>query len=239
LVNQKGTIPVLIDASASMSIFEPGSELMQKLHLLQDIEQTKKKYGNTFTFYGFGDSLRPIKELSSLPFNDRRSFFPQSFRPKDFQQANELIIVSDANWSNTRIPFEILSDKRIYYVPLSNPKQRPFLQIKHVDVPQTTIVDSQSIAKTEIEGYFIRTDTITVNLKRKSTVIFSEKIHVDSGYNKRTLPLRLPNKELGHYLYAIDVQGAGDSLDASHQFTHQVVPRHFSFVLGKWEIRRD
>ena len=118
IASSKKTIPILIDLSSSMQLFNADSifTLLSKLYLSPSLEKSQES--PEFIFFGFGDSLRTIKDLESLEFNDRNSIFPRFFNERQIKNCRKILLFSDGNWSNTLSQKNILHEKECFYIPL-------------------------------------------------------------------------------------------------------------------------
>ena len=186
-------VPVLIDCSRSMNIVTTDSAIVNSIKKLQRYHGLDKKQIQ-FAWYGFGDSLRRLKEPLALKFNDRRSYFPSSPDDKILQRAHEVIMISDGNWSNMSPGRDFFYEKSVYFLPLPGAHPRPSLTltVAHPEVV-TVSVDSAAKIATELDGRLGKRGTVSVTVHETGRLLVRREISVDSGFFRDTVVLPVPS----------------------------------------------
>lgn len=218
-------IPVLIDASLSMSLFHPDTTILSFIQKLQQINNSSTEKSRKFEFYVFGDSLRKLDNPGHLKFIDKQSKFPIN-SGKNISTSRELIIITDANWSNS-FPLDAFADKNIHYLELSGFKQQPFLRFVNLELPSSPS-DSLVTIPLTIEG---RTETkkpVEIVVTESGRVVSKHSFAENPGYFKRTLNINLPPATPGKHLYRFRVSQE-DSLQAYAYDIHYIRPRYFTY----------
>jgi hypothetical protein len=221
-------IPVLIDASQSMSLFEVDSAVTPFLNKLQqsnDFSDTKSK---KYQLILFGDSVRKVTDFNKISFTDKRSVFP-SAHDKMLNNSNVFFIISDANWSNT-VPLDFFSNKTIYYLQLPELKRSPFLRILSSEFSPSK-AGSASVLHLTIEGRIVEDKPITISVVEKNRLITEQVLNEAPGFFKRTLDLKIPTASPGKHLYRINAVHS-DSLRSSASILRYVTPDKFLYQLS-------
>ncbi len=228
LSSNNNNIPVLVDVSQSMSLFEPDSTIIPLLNKLQQINDSNGTKSNKFQFILFGDSVRNATDLRKINFNDNRSEFPSAY-DKMLNNSNVLFIISDANWSNT-VPLDFFSNKTIHYLKLPKFKHAPFLRILNSEVFHSK-TNSSSVLRLTIEGRIEQEKPITISVVEKQRLIGEQILNERPGFFKRTLELKLPAASPGKHLYRISAAHSG-SLFTSAYILRYATPDKFLFQLS-------
>lgn len=221
----QNNIPVLVDASMSMSLFQPESSIITFLNKLQIINQNSDSKSKKFKLFTFGDSLRNLDKPELLNFKDKKSVFPLNMEKK-LSTASDIIIVSDANWSNS-INTDDIADKNIHYLKLSNFRQKQFLHINNSEISSTP-ADSPAILLINLEGVSEIENPLKIDITENNKPIVQTSFKLDPGYFKRTFKVILPPTFAGKHIYRINAL-ISDSL---HTFAYNVRysrPSYFFF----------
>lgn len=221
-------IPVLIDNSESMSLFELDSTVIPFLNRLQQINDSSDTKSKKYQFILFGDSVRNVTDFKRINFTDKRSEFPSAHN-KMLNNNNVFFIISDANWSNT-VPLDFFSNKTIYYLQLPKFKHPPFLRILSSEISPSK-ADSASVLHLTIEGRLVEDKPITISVVEKERLIGEQVLNETPGFFKRTLELKLPAASPGKHLYRIGAVHC-DSLHTSTSILRYVTPDKFLYQLS-------
>lgn len=221
------TIPVLIDASRSMSLFQPESTVLPFLNKLQYINNLIDTKSKKYQFFLFGDSLRSITNLNELKFLDNLSEFPTTHK-KFTSSSHELIIVSDANWSNS-VTSDFFSNKTIRYLQLPSFRPHPYLRILNSEF-SSSHADSLSLLYLTIEGRIEENKEVRVTVMENGKSISEQILNEPPGYFKRTLNIKLPATAPGKHLYRLKAV-CSDSLYANAYAVRDVAPGNFIYQI--------
>ena len=227
LTSSSTTIPVLIDASLSMSLFQPESSIVPFLHILSSGENSKETR-REFAYFLFGDSLRKWNAHDPLNFSDKQSFFPFQMKHPLLRQSQEIIIISDANWSNPVLSTDLLSEKTVYYLKLPAPHRNDFLSIAAPEI-QTAVTDSLHEIPALLEGFFSKASTIHLKAYLNNSAFFSKEIQIDSGYHLDTVRIPVTTRKKGKYLIRIEAQT--DSLRSLCHSSQHILPGSFRYIM--------
>ncbi|NLG17761.1 MAG: hypothetical protein GX556_10560 [Fibrobacter sp.] len=219
-------VSVLIDASISMQLFNSDSTINSFLLNLQNRRVNGK---DCFSFYLFGDSLRKIEKVQKVSFSDRSSFFPQYLQHNSLKNTGELIIISDANWSNAAFSPEPFYDKNVRFALLPPPGKKPFLKIK---APETLILpaDSSVSVPVELEGVIAGNENPSVTVYESGKALIQKTIKADSGYFSTIVNLILPAASPGKHLYRIEAFSRIDSTRSTAWLLHHALPQTFTWA---------
>lgn len=221
-------IPVLIDASRSMTLFRPESSVVKFMETLEYANDHSEKKSRKYRFFLFGDSLRHIKSSDELRFTDQTSDFPHH-NDKIITNAQDMIIISDANWSNS-VPVEHFSDKSIRYLKLSSFTPLPFININRSNFSDS-VPDSSSIITIGFEGRIDKPGPVNIKISENGKVIARQDLNENStGYFKHDIKLKLPKPVPGKHLYRIEISHS-DTISASTYCIKHTLPESFAYSL--------
>lgn len=212
-------IPMLLDASLSMSLFSADS-------LVERIEQSldsmgHKEDGPSIVPILFGDSMRPAAHSGSYAPVDESSFFPSPADHPILRNASDIIIVSDANLSNASSVQRMIAEKNVWYQTLPPPRTVPYISCT---IPDSVVSASGSFRKLEIlcRGTASRDALIKVTVT-DSTVLLPDSFTVDAGQFSRGVTIELPPQRPGMHIYRILVANRTDSLETERVVLHHSV----------------
>jgi uncharacterized protein YbcV (DUF1398 family) len=169
-------------------------------------------------FFYFGDSLRKATDIHQLKFTDKKSHFPFPLDNKLSPDYSELIIISDANWTNTTSPFETLSEKAIYYLNLPAPEAQSYIRLT---IPgHESVLNDSSKFKIGLEGRKGSDQSVILTVSENNTLITKQLIPLDTGYFNKEIEVDLPKSIAGKHLFRIDASIPAESL---RTMSHQVV----------------
>jgi hypothetical protein len=224
LANKNSDIPVLVDASMSMRLFNPDSSVLPFLRRLDSLKKTLPGHPG-FKFYFFGDSMREFSPVQAADFPDLHSFLPSAIREKAIRDAQFVLIISDGNLSNFSAPKGILQEKPCYYLKLPPALPMPFLQSELVSVRESVPLDSPSAAVLQVHGFNAKPRTVQLTCKQGPLPVAQRIIKADSGYYSDTVTLRLPASRQGRFIYMVSVRNTADTLRSTLFFSQTVIPQ--------------
>jgi hypothetical protein len=224
LATKHTAIPVLVDASMSMRLFNPDSSVLPFLRRLDSLKKVSP--GNLgFKFYFFGDSVREFSPMNAADFSDLHSFLPSAIREKTIRDAQLVLIVSDGNLSNLSAPKGILQDKSCYYLKLPSVSPRPFLQSELISGRESVPLDSPSAAVIQVRGFNVKPRPIQLTCRQGALPVAQRTVKADSGYYSDTVTLRLPAAHQGRFVYTVSAQITADTLRSALFFSQTVIPQ--------------
>jgi hypothetical protein len=225
-------VPVLVDVSKSMQLFAHDTAVKTVLSALEKWNGDHAEKKRNFTFYCFGDSLRPGFKQAMCSFPDRRSFLPESFKDKALRRANAMLLISDGNWTNTSLPADNYLDKSVLYLPLhGTPEHRPFLQMEIRDFPFSSPADSPLVADIAIEGFSRQPDSLIVSIAENNRTIAQRKIPIPEGLFKQAAKIPLKSLATGRNFYRFNASVRLDTLFCSRYAQHTTLPDRFIYEL--------
>ncbi|NLE01567.1 MAG: hypothetical protein GX640_17015 [Fibrobacter sp.] len=229
-LNKNQTIPVLVDASSSMNLFKPDSSVIPFLQTLKNANQTSRY--RKFVLFAFGDSLRELKDSDGLTFfTDKNSRFPPLLQNRKLQESRDIIIVSDANWTNEQFSVDQFSNRIIHYLPLSQKIIPPFLSLSTpVNIPATP-ADSSLLLNSTINGFTSEKSNLKVDLFHQNKLIESKDVETEPGYISKTVDIKLPGTTPGKHVYRIEVYDSLKNLYAIRHILRFATPETFTYSL--------
>jgi hypothetical protein len=219
-------VPVLIDASQSMRLFNPDSAVRPALDYMQNSHSGGKR---RFSFYLFGDSLRKAQNPANITFSDNSSLFPQIMQHDELRDAREVLLISDANWSNANFMNEHLFDKNILFALLPSPEREPFLKIKTPESISSP-ADSPAVIPVDIEGYCTGKENPVITVFQNGKAVYRKNLHELEGHFSLKENLSIPRSTPGKHLYRIEARIVSDSLRSSSYLLHHSLPGTFSWT---------
>ncbi len=228
---------ILIDASASMKLFDTDSAFNRIEHLIDSIEGRSLFKTGQMPVFAFGDSLRSLKDLKSVIHEDKSSRFPSSFSAQSIRNAANVLIISDGNWSNFDQFSSLLQNKNVRYIPLRMRRFEPFLSQNASIQPQRSTIGSKAKAGIRINGYRASKDTLKVSILSDSFKTDTTFV-VDSGFFDDSLELAVPTNQVGLRLFKISSRFRRDSLPLVSYGTHEVTAKktRVAFVDSKHSL---
>ncbi|MBN1309246.1 MAG: hypothetical protein JXA18_15080 [Chitinispirillaceae bacterium] len=218
-------VPVLIDASRSMSLFQADSAI----RFLQRAFSASGR--RPAAWFLFGDSLRGIDDPASSAAVDRKSYFPPMSSLPVLQKATDVIVVSDANWSNPAPVSADLAAKSVWYLPLRPVRRPPSMECS---LPDTIIspAGTRCSMNVPLSGFASRAATVTMTIAENGATVFSDSFAVPAGRFSLTVDARLPPAAAGLHLYRVIVVNLRDSLSQSRHVLHHAVPGGFVYRMS-------
>ena len=233
LSRMNSPLPVLVDASASMTHFAADSVITVLRRNIDSISTLNGIAARDTRWYLFGDSLRALKK-DSITFSDKKSYFPDFSETPVLSKAQEAIIISDGHWSNSELPFKAMPSKLFWYIPLPLRHRPSSLSFK---IPDT--ISSPENSPTELhvlcKGVTSGTTRLSFTLAGKDTVIKRISSSIPEGMFTHTFIVDLPVEKPGYYLYDCSVVSETDSLQTTGKVLLQVTPEKYlcSFVSSR------
>jgi hypothetical protein len=224
LETKHATIPVLVDASMSMRLFNPDSSVVPFLARLDSLKKASPNH-LVFKFYFFGDSVREFSPAQAGGFSDLHSFLPSAIREKAIRDAQLVLIVSDGNLSNLSAPKGILQEKSCYYLKLPPASPLPFLSSELISARESIPLDSPSAAVLQVRGFNMKPRQIQLTCRQGALPVAQRSIKADSGYYSDTVTLRLPTSRQGRFVYTVSAYNIADTLRSALFFSQAVIPQ--------------
>lgn len=221
-------LPVLVDASRSMSLFSVDSVLQHFRAALNKLDSNRLSNRRTLRWFLFGDSLRRHDGNAAFTFNDRRSFFPSMIGDPFLQKATELIVISDANWSNSAPVFS--NGKAIWYLPLAPPRLSPAIS---VSLPDTITAAAKKPRPVKIPCWGRASDAtiIAIEITEDSSKILADSVTAGPGPFSHTFEALLPAASAGLHLYRVRVANRIDSVEQSCYLVYHAVAQTFNYTM--------
>lgn len=230
-------IAVLIDNSASMSLFKSDSIVR-----FLTIASSKKVYNSAktrTTFFLFGDSIRLFSTPKPGFFSDNYSRFPNSFYGSSIDEASSILLISDGNWESAP-PYDLFKNHRVYYLELNGFTSHPYCRVT-IDASSTpALVGSTDTIKCRIEGFSQGKANRRLLLSDAGRRIASANILPDSGYFSDTAEfIYTPLSAGGHLLRCSIIDDSTTTL-ATAAILRTVVPKiiRLSFCSRKPSLNR-
>jgi hypothetical protein len=230
LIKRDSSIAVLIDASASMSLFGAPESLWEPLAGLRN---------SPLRFFLFGDSLRTTGGISAVRFSDRRSYVPGAMDSKTIARSQRMLIVSDGNWSNSSLPHSAFEGKECWYLPLPPCKPRSHLSIGMLDFRETVPLDSPSLISVEIYGFSSTKTSADLICMEHGRKIVKAAATLDSGFFRDTVTLKLPTGKPGRHLYQLSCRNPRDSISGMYRVVQNVIPGRLTIAVDNTRPNLD
>jgi len=231
LLSPDSTISVLVDASQSMNLFSPDSNIIPLLEKLNSSDSSYPKQKNRFKFYLFGDSLREISNPSDISFLDKKSFFPFSLNDPEIKFSSKILLITDGNWSNNSIPHDVLSDKNVYYHNLSSFFPHPYLKTSFLTKINSVAANSDFKIESKLEARTQKKSKCTINLYNKNALIYNDEFLIDSGTSYQTVSIPVSGLESGKHILRIEAVLDTDSLHSVDYAMYPTIPHSFKYAL--------
>lgn len=235
LVNKNTHIPILVDLSKSMSLFDSENKFNHLQDAITKFQSTNKK-SKKLVYYQFGDTLDKFND-KNLKFTGKRSYFPDiNSIPKD-NQFSEMILLTDGNFSNAEFNHHNLADKTIHYIPLKSLKPTTKITLENPNFPLISPKDSGAHFEVQIRATEIRDPVSVIVIKDN---IFEKKVDYDpeNGRIDKHFRFAFKNSQEGTFIYKI-LLSYHDTLYDSYAFTHTVMPSKFTYSIHCPEPKID
>jgi hypothetical protein len=212
------TIPVLIDNSASMGLFSPESSIIPCINTISSVNAALSKGDQRFEFYSFGDTLKKSSP-DYYSFTDSSSAFPAINSDNTLKKAHSLIIISDANWTNSVSLTSIAENKSIYYLRL--PKPHPSTSINlEISSPENSLKNPVHV-KCKVNGFVSDTSALTLRCISAGKMLAQKRVNGASGHIQDTFNVKLTELKPG--LHIVRFQALlNDSLVAEYRHLQQI-----------------
>lgn len=233
LAKSTAPLPILVDASASMSHFAADSVVTGIRRGIDSIAALHTASVSDTRWFLFGDSLRVLKK-DSVKFSDGKSYFPDFTESSVLNNSKEMIIISDGHWSNSELPFKAADSRIFWYVPLTLHHQPPSLSIQ---APDTISSSENRPVKLFIQCKGVTTDTthLSLTLTDKDTIATLLSTPIPEGTYNYTFTVAMPDEKPGYHVYNCSVFSTGDSLRTSRKVLYRVTPEKYrcSFISSR------
>ncbi|MDG5815111.1 hypothetical protein QA601_08480 [Chitinispirillales bacterium ANBcel5] len=219
---------MLIDVSASMSLFEPQKTVLPMLASLKSLENDNPDLVS-FSLYSFGDSLREIDDYYNLEFSDRKSHYPLPFNHQG-NRSEHTIIISDGHWTNHRLPPETFSHSTFHYLELPKATPSPYLEM-NIFAPQSASANTPVQIEVQLIGYSDDYTENTVTLSKNNAILKQEVLESDSGRFSLNTRLTVTESKPGMNLYTIEAKNSSGDPKATHTIPLKVYPDYISYSI--------
>ncbi len=214
---QNRNIAVLIDNSKSMSLFSPESTVIPFVNILRSINKKSSVKNNRFVFYSFGDSLK--KAADSLTFFENKSTFPIITNNNSIDKSSSIIIISDANWSNSVQLSSMVENRSLYYLRLPKSHQNNQLHSDIKNIPASSKDSTHFIF--DISGFSTNSLPLTVRCVSYDKPLFEKVIDIKPGNIRETLNFNLKKFSPGTHILRFQIL-TGDSIINEYRHVHTV-----------------
>jgi hypothetical protein len=217
LPSQTRSIPVLIDNSKSMSLFSPESTVIPLIKTFQTLNKKSAVKNNRFVFYTFGDSLKRADDQPT--FSENQSIFPPITGKTIINKSPSMIIISDANWSNSVQLSPMVENKSIYYLQLPKPHQSShfFTDIKNSPASSK---DSTHF-NCNVTGFATNTLSLTLRCVTFDKNLYQKTFAIKPGNIQESLDFNL--KKLSPGIHVLRFQTlVDDSIINEHRLVYMV-----------------
>ncbi|MBD3314761.1 MAG: hypothetical protein GF344_03155 [Chitinivibrionales bacterium] len=229
LAPERSVLGLLVDVSGSMERFNADSAWKHLIPALQRASGGTPEL--TVNYMAFGDSLRPLTTESIPAFDAPRSHFPSSREMKKLEDADEVILLTDGNWSNTTPP-RLLPKTTYHYVPLRQIRHRSFLRIEPAGSIPPTPRDSNSTAAVHLSGFTSIDNAVHLVIRHRGRPIGRRTVPVRAGRFADSVRLSLPTNRVGTHLYEITARLPDTTLQSSCYLVQPVVRRRINVTLS-------
>jgi hypothetical protein len=222
-----GALPVLIDASESMSFFDADSVLQAVRHSLDALSLPPNRKP---VYLLFGDSVRTLPPALPYRTTDRTSTFPAPGEHPLLATARDLIIISDANWSNPETVVPNVNDQSIWYLPLTPVRTAPSLALTLPD-SIVTPADSTTVFMIPCSGVARVSTAIVLSITEEEASVAADTHTVAAGPFHHTFQVRLPRTAAGLHRYRVSAVNPGDTTRYTAMVLRHVVPEKFTYTI--------
>lgn len=230
LASQENIIPVLLDLSSSMELFNTDSVLASLTTLSSSPQNDKDQTLPTFSFFGFGDSLRQIRDLKSLEFNDKNSIFPRFFNHPHIKNCSKIILFSDGNWSNTVSEKNLIYEKECLYTALKQEVRPSYIHVEAPNSIKSTVKDPLLKTPVVISGYNKNRDPVFITVRMGERIVAEKKLEADTGLFTESISIPVKTKKAGSHLLELRAN-IGDTISSTCYILHEVTPSNYSACL--------
>ncbi len=229
---------LLLDRSVSMQQFPYHDSIAANLC---DILNMTKGSRSRLRIMGFGDSLVRIRQCGDISFHDSLSIFPHRLPNNTVVQARHVLVISDGNWSNTRLFERGGTEKRYHYMQMPAGTPKPYVDVSLISYPDNVVTDSLCTFEINCHGYVRRNNAVSVFLRRRSQMgsqeCASRTIHPDTGFFYDTLTMACKAGTPGVYMYT--VSGKTEHTKSEHAVSDRgiqhVLPKQITVVFTERE----
>jgi hypothetical protein len=231
LPEQNRALPILVDASQSMSLFAADSVLEAFAQICASFTDNQRIPFRKPVWMFFGDSLRTGLTPSSYRTTDHSSFFPRIRRDPLLQSCTDMIVISDANWSNTAPVSEELSAKAIRYLPLRKVRTAGTITCTAPDTIVTP-ADSTFTLSVSCSGIALSDTRVVLVISNGSATTGADSQTVSRGPFRKRFSITLPRVPPGAHLYRVTATNPTDTVQYSRMLLRRAVPEFFSYSIA-------
>lgn len=221
---------ILIDASQSMTLFRSDSIVNEFKKEIQEIEKSIRSKKRKVKWFIFGDTLKNITQIENINFNSRQSNFPFDEISTELKEIDEVILITDGNWTNQKLELSQIQNKIVWYLKLPTIYPVPFISI---EAPETLISYSDSITEHNFtcKGFASEESKLEIVLEKEGKEVYFDTMVVSKGYFYFPYTLKMKDSKKGFNLYKLTVVNRNGKTKCSNFFIHKVVPSLFRYSL--------
>jgi hypothetical protein len=201
-----------------MSLFAPESSIIPCIKTISSFNRSSSRADQRFTLYSFGDTLKKATPVD-FSFTETSSDFPSITSDNVIDKASSLIIISDANWTNSVSLSSIAENKSIYYLKLPKPHPAPTINLE-INSPEHSLKNNSHI-RCNISGFISDTSKLTVRCISAGNILAEKTIKPLTGPIHDEISFDLPEMKPG--LHVLRFQAlVNDSLVTEFRHMQQV-----------------
>jgi hypothetical protein len=200
-----------------MSLFSPESTVIPLVKTFQILNKRSTVKNKRFVFYTFGDSLKRTDD--QLTFSENQSIFPPIISNTIMNKSPSMIIISDANWSNSVQLSPMVENKSLYYLQLPKPHQSShfFTDIKNSPAGSK---DSTHF-NCNVTGFATNTASLTLRCLTYDKNLYQKSFEIKPGNIQESLDFNL--KKLSPGIHVLRFQTlVDDSIISEYRHVYTV-----------------
>jgi len=236
LLRQKHRTVILVDNSQSMTLFNDNDTLLSMLKRIDSLLIHNDSIQKSAVF--FGDSLIHKKDMREGFFTHKKSDLPNILQERQLAEAERILLVTDGNWTNSRISTDQYLSKECYYLTLPPLHLKPFIKIESVDTDIIKRGTELVTAKFVLSGFTPQPLKLNIQTTMDTKQAHRQTMTVESGTIHDTLSLTIPNSVPGKHLFRVHAQNQ-DSLESMAQVVVQAIPEKLAIYVHAPKPRLD
>ncbi len=229
LVDARPSTVVMTDVSESMNLFSADSVKNQLTAAFRAIEENSDIAPQVHHFC-FGDSIRACTGHGDPEWSDGNSFFPRRL-PGLTGDVENILILSDGNWSNVPRLEGAFRSANLHYLELPAPTPRPHLRARTEANMHPGPTDSTVVHSIQVSGYKTTDRPISVSLRLGNEVLSHRTLQADSGFFADTVSIAVTPRTPGIHMYEVLVESAEDSPASTLHVVHNVTRSSIQAIL--------
>lgn len=204
---EKPVIIVAQDNSESLVIGKDSSlyRNQYKQNLQKMINELSDKY--EVRFYSFADKVTPLNTVDSIKYNEKQTSISALFDEIDIRFSNRnigaVVLATDGLYNKGSNP-AYASDQiktSVYTIALGDTTIKKDLVLLNVEHNRLAFLGNQFPLQVVVSAKQLKGETSTLTIEKDNTVLFTQKININSNTFTTTIPVLLEAKEAGlqHY----------------------------------------